>query len=104
MIGLIHFQQSFMYAAMRNDCQTPGPSPWLLFVDQLDRDVVGKVSLSTGKPIVPKLVRGQAASDMLIKPSASSAGVAVLSSNIAGYFKTAAGSLGEAKQGNAWMT
>ncbi|KAG0097001.1 hypothetical protein BGZ93_003575 [Podila epicladia] len=35
----------------------------------LDRDIVGKVSFSTGKPIVPKLVRGQAASDILIKPS-----------------------------------
>ncbi|KAI1320183.1 hypothetical protein EDD11_001787 [Mortierella claussenii] len=39
-------------------------------VKALDSDVLGKVSLSTGKPIVPKLVRGQAASDILIKPSA----------------------------------
>ncbi|KAF9932618.1 hypothetical protein BGZ65_004407 [Modicella reniformis] len=39
----------------------------------LDRDFVGKVSLSTGKPIIPKLVRGQAASDILIKYSTSSA-------------------------------
>ncbi|KAG0299243.1 hypothetical protein BGZ98_010213, partial [Dissophora globulifera] len=38
-------------------------------VKALDRDTLGKVSLSTGKPIVPKLVRGQAASDILIKPS-----------------------------------
>ncbi|KAI9240952.1 MAG: hypothetical protein BYD32DRAFT_458356 [Podila humilis] len=35
----------------------------------LDQDIVGKVSFSTGKPIVPKLVRGQAASDILIKSS-----------------------------------
>ncbi|KAG0339717.1 hypothetical protein BG000_001518 [Podila horticola] len=35
----------------------------------LDQDIVGKVSFSTGKPIVPKLIRGQAASDILIKPS-----------------------------------
>ncbi|KAF9436509.1 hypothetical protein BGZ76_003727 [Entomortierella beljakovae] len=37
----------------------------------LDRDIVGKVSFSTGKPIIPKLVRGQAPSDILIKPSAT---------------------------------
>ncbi|GJJ73783.1 hypothetical protein EMPS_06141 [Entomortierella parvispora] len=35
----------------------------------LDEDLVGKVSLSKGKPIVPKLVRGEAAADILIKPS-----------------------------------
>ncbi|KAG0021343.1 hypothetical protein BGZ81_008935 [Podila clonocystis] len=35
----------------------------------LDQDIVGKVSFSTGKPIIPKLVRGQTASDILIKPS-----------------------------------
>ncbi|KAF9580516.1 hypothetical protein BGW38_002817 [Lunasporangiospora selenospora] len=38
----------------------------------LDQDSIGKVSFTTGKPIVPKLVRGQAAEDMLIKPSAAS--------------------------------
>ncbi|KAG0239157.1 hypothetical protein BGX31_002997 [Mortierella sp. GBA43] len=59
----------------------------------LDRDIVGKVSLSSGKPIIPKLVRGQAASDMLIKPSATPAGMGASS---AGYSK--AGSLNEAQQ------
>lgn len=88
-----------MHAAVRIGCQTLGPHLGFLFVGQLDRDVVGKVSLSTGKPIVPKLVRGQAASDMLIKPSASPAGVGALSSNTAG--KTASGA---AKQGSAQMT
>ncbi|KAF9360744.1 hypothetical protein BGX34_007524 [Mortierella sp. NVP85] len=62
-------------------------------VDALDRDVVGKVSLTTGKPIVPKLVRGQSASDILIKPSASVA--AATSSNTA---KTTPGLQSEAKQ------
>ncbi|KAF9923416.1 hypothetical protein FBU30_006528 [Linnemannia zychae] len=42
-------------------------------VKALDQDIIGKVSLTNGKPIVPKLVRGQVATDMLIKPSAGSA-------------------------------
>ncbi|KAF9420201.1 hypothetical protein BGZ94_009181 [Podila epigama] len=37
----------------------------------LEQDVLGKVSFSTGKPIVPKMIRGQAASDILIKPGAT---------------------------------
>ncbi|KAF8943895.1 hypothetical protein BGZ47_004916 [Haplosporangium gracile] len=44
-------------------------------VKALDRDIVGKVSLTTGKPIVPKLVRGQVATDILIKPSAGAGAV-----------------------------
>ncbi|KAG0045156.1 hypothetical protein BGZ83_009602 [Gryganskiella cystojenkinii] len=36
----------------------------------LDQDLVGKVSLTKGKPIVPKLVRGEAAADILIKHGA----------------------------------
>lgn len=74
---------------------TPPTSPSLI---QLDRDVVGKVSLTTGKPIVPKLVRGQSAADILIKPSAP--GAAASSSNTA---KTP-GLQSEAKQGKARMT
>ncbi|KAG0339285.1 hypothetical protein BG004_006878 [Podila humilis] len=35
----------------------------------LDKDTVGKVSFATGKPIVPKLVRGQTSADILIKPT-----------------------------------
>ncbi|KAF9172593.1 hypothetical protein BGX21_005250 [Mortierella sp. AD011] len=51
-------------------------------VKALERDIIGKVSLSTGKPIIPKLVRGQAASDILIKPSANLAGAATSSANV----------------------
>ncbi|KAG0002472.1 hypothetical protein BGZ79_002894 [Entomortierella chlamydospora] len=51
-------------------------------VKALERDIIGKVSLSTGKPIIPKLVRGQAASDILIKPSATLAGAATSSASV----------------------
>ncbi|KAG0318912.1 hypothetical protein BGZ97_003144 [Linnemannia gamsii] len=60
-------------------------------VKALDRDIVGKVSLTTGKPIVPKLVRGQVATDILIK---SSAGVGATSTTAMStqYSKAVSGS------------
>ncbi|KAG0210878.1 hypothetical protein BGX28_008845 [Mortierella sp. GBA30] len=65
----------------------------------LDRDMVGKVSLTTGKPIVPKLVRGQAASDILIKSSTSTSGINTSSSTIpTSYTKVPSGSTDSDKQ------
>ncbi|KAG9071124.1 hypothetical protein KI688_008667 [Linnemannia hyalina] len=66
-------------------------------VKALDRDIVGKVSLTTGKPIVPKLVRGQVAADTLIKPSAS-AGAASTTTMSAQYSKAVSGSSDASKQ------
>jgi len=61
---------------------------------------VGKVSLTTGKPIVPKLVRGQVAVDILIKPSAgASAGAASTATMSAQYSKAVSGSSDANKQG-----
>ncbi|KAF9289444.1 hypothetical protein BGZ68_009354 [Mortierella alpina] len=63
-------------------------------VRALDRDMVGKVSLTTGKPIVPKLVRGQAASDILIKPSTPVSGNTASSAAMTpSYSKAASGSI-----------
>ncbi|KAF9952263.1 hypothetical protein BGZ70_000665 [Mortierella alpina] len=63
-------------------------------VRALDRDMIGKVSLTTGKPIVPKLVRGQAASDILIRPSTSVSGGTASSAAVAtSYSKAASGSV-----------
>ncbi|KAF8941232.1 hypothetical protein EDD21DRAFT_364493 [Dissophora ornata] len=68
-------------------------------VKALDRDMVGKVSLSTGKPIVPKLVRGQAATDILIKAPTIAAGNAPSPANsFPGYSRAVSGSLDVAKQ------
>ncbi|KAF8980527.1 hypothetical protein BGZ46_004068 [Entomortierella lignicola] len=61
-------------------------------VNALNRDMVGKVSLSKGKPIVPKLVRGQAASDILIKSPTNSVGVAPSASISANYSNALPGS------------
>ncbi|KAF9540227.1 hypothetical protein EC957_004472 [Mortierella hygrophila] len=68
-------------------------------VKALDRDIVGKVSLTTGKPIVPKLVRGQVATDILIKPSAG-AGAASTATMSAQYSKAVSGSSDASKQGS----
>ena len=63
--------------------------------------MVGRVSLSTGKPIVPKLVRGQAATDILIKPPTIATGNAPSPVNsFPGYSRAVSGSLDVAKQGN----
>ncbi|KAG0258780.1 hypothetical protein BG011_003078 [Mortierella polycephala] len=68
-------------------------------VKALERDMVGKVSLSTGKPIVPKLVRGQAASDILIKPSPTTTGNTTPSTTAsASYNKAISGPIGADKQ------
>ncbi|KAG0365508.1 hypothetical protein BGZ54_006467 [Gamsiella multidivaricata] len=66
---------------------------------ELDRDMLGKVSMSTGRPIVPKLVRGQAASDILIKPTSAATGITSSPSNTpTGYNKAAQGMQEAAKQ------
>ncbi|KAF9182513.1 hypothetical protein BGZ51_004701 [Haplosporangium sp. Z 767] len=68
-------------------------------VKALERDMVGKVSLSTGKPIVPKLVRGQAASDILIKPSSTTTGNTTPSTTVStSYNKAISGPTGADKQ------
>ncbi|KAF9124190.1 hypothetical protein BGW39_008398 [Mortierella sp. 14UC] len=61
-------------------------------VKALDRDIVGKVSLTTGKPIVPKLMRGQVATDILIQPSAGAAAAASTTAMSAQYSKAVSGS------------
>ncbi|KAF9110869.1 hypothetical protein BGX27_005762 [Mortierella sp. AM989] len=58
-------------------------------VKALDRDIIGKVSLSTGKPIVPKLVRGQATSDILIKSSTTTAGATTPSASMSATYSGA---------------
>ncbi|KAG0263522.1 hypothetical protein BGZ95_003781 [Linnemannia exigua] len=68
-------------------------------VKALDRDIVGKVSLTTGKPIVPKLVRGQVANDILIKPS-TGASAASTTSMSTQYSKAVSGSADANKQGS----
>ncbi|KAK3846096.1 MAG: hypothetical protein J3R72DRAFT_434162 [Linnemannia gamsii] len=67
-------------------------------VKALDRDIVGKVSLNIGKPIVPKLVRGQVANDILIKPSAGASAAASTTSMSAQYSKAVSGSSNANKQ------
>ncbi|KAG0283237.1 hypothetical protein BGZ96_012398 [Linnemannia gamsii] len=67
-------------------------------VKALDRDIVGKVSLTTGKPIVPKLVRGQVATDILIKPSG--AGATSTTAMSAQYSKAVSGSSDASMQGS----
>ncbi|KAF9908757.1 hypothetical protein EC991_009568 [Linnemannia zychae] len=69
-------------------------------VKALDRDIVGKVSLTTGKPIVPKLVRGQVATDILIKPSAGVSVAASTTSMSTQYSKAVSGSSERNKQGS----
>lgn len=59
---------------------------------------MGKVSLTTGKPIVPKLVRGQVATDILIKPSVG-AGATSTTAMSAQYSKAVSGSSDASMQG-----
>ncbi|KAG0078139.1 hypothetical protein BGZ90_005863 [Linnemannia elongata] len=68
-------------------------------VKALDRDIVGKVSLTTGKPIVPKLVRGQVTTDILIRPSASASGASTVAMS-AQYSKAVSGSSDASKRGS----
>ncbi|KAF9278996.1 hypothetical protein BGZ88_000234 [Linnemannia elongata] len=68
-------------------------------VKALDRDIVGKVSLTTGKPIVPKLVRGQVTTDILIRPSASASAASTVAMS-AQYSKAVSGSSDASKQGS----
>ncbi|KAF9108528.1 hypothetical protein BGX29_010998 [Mortierella sp. GBA35] len=69
-------------------------------VKALDQDIVGKVSLTTGKPIVPKLVRGQVATDTLIKPSAGSGPLPSSTTVSVQYSKAVSGSLDADMQGS----
>ncbi|KAF9358698.1 hypothetical protein BGX26_001134 [Mortierella sp. AD094] len=66
-------------------------------VKALERDMIGKVSLSTGKPIIPKLVRGQAASDILIKPSTTLVGAATSSASMSTTYSNALTESGASK-------